>query len=450
MNYKYFYIGLTIRLLIIILFSMIGTYSFFENHSYILTIAAFILMLFEVLNLIQYFNKINRWISFFLLGIENEDTSLKIPSKTGNAAIDSVLQRIHNLNERFKQIKVKVSSQEQYYNTIINQSATGLFSINESGRVIHINPSATKLIEIQEYQSINALAKIDKSLPKFLMQEDHKLLKTSAIFENKYGQKLLFKLSKHIITNEKTTLVAVSDITKELDNREVDAWVKLVRTLSHEIMNNITPITTLSQVISGYFVKDETGKFGNIDQKTIENTVKGLDIIEDRSSGLMNFINHYRKFTKLPEPKLKKENISELIENNLIALMSNSGFDSIQIIKNIPENIYIDTDSKLLSQVITNVIKNASEALIQGETKNPKIEIRLEELGDSVKIDIKNNGPKIPPEIAEEIFVPFFTTKEDGSGIGLSLSKQILLSMGGDIMLKSGVHKGVIFSIILE
>lgn len=450
MRFKHFYIALIIRLIIIIVLAIIGSYFFFEKQAYLKAAILLVLLVIVSLNLLRYFNKINKWIAFFLKGIENEDTSLRIPNKTGDKAIDGIFKGMNNLNERFKQTKIKISTQEQYYNIIINQSATGLFSVNENGRVININPAATKLIEIQEYQHINSLVKIDKSLPPFI-QQDHPKSEPSAIFENKYGQKLLFKLSKLNLAKEKISLITVSDITKELDNREVDAWVKLARTLSHEIMNNITPITTLSQVISGYFIKDKkTIELSEINSKTIENTVKGLNIIDERSRGLMNFVNNYRKFTKLPEPIFKDINLSVLIGDNLIASKAYLGFDRIKILKNIPENIYCNTDAELLSQVITNILKNATEALIQGQTQNPQIEIKLSEFANSIRIDIKNNGPEISPEIIEQIFVPFYTTKEEGSGIGLSLSKQILLSMGADIVLKSEHNNAVVFSIVLN
>jgi len=302
-----------------------------------------------------------------------------------------------------------------------------------------------------EYHHVNGLKKIDTVLPDFIMNQNKKAHHQSTIFENQYGQKLLFKLSEIKTSKEIIKLVVVSDITKELDNGKVDAWIKLARTLSHEIMNNIAPITTLSQVISNYFIKEnKVIELSEISNKTIKNTVKGLDIIEERGRGLMNFVSNYRKFTKLPEPQFKETNLSLLIENNLIASRAYYGFESICLIKNIPENIYFNTDSELLSQVITNILKNAVEALIQGQTTNPKIEIKLSEAANSLRIDIKNNGPEISSEIIEQIFVPFYTTKEDGSGIGLSLSKQILLSMGGDILLKTDVNKAVVFSIVLN
>ena len=450
MKYKHFYIAIITRLLIIVSLSLVGTYLFFEKQAYVASGFLFVFLLLASINLIRYFNKINRWISFFLMGIENEDTSLRIPSKTGNKAIDDVFKGMNNLNELFKQTKIKISTQEQYYNTIINKSVTGLFSVNEKGRIININPAAIKLIDIQEYQHINSLQRIDKSLPNFILKEDD-TPEQSAIFENKYGQKILFKKSKLNIAKENIILIAISDITKELDNREVDAWVKLARTLSHEIMNNITPITTLSQVISGYFMKDKkTISISDITTKTIENTVKGLDIIEERSRGLMNFVNNYRKFTKLPKPQFSQINLSVLIENNLIASKAYPGFESIRIEKDIPENIHFNTDPELLSQVITNILKNAYEALIQAQTAKPRIIISLLETANSVRIEIKNNGPAISPEIAEQIFVPFYTTKEDGSGIGLSLSKQILLSMDGDIQLKTDLNNAVVFRIVLK
>jgi nitrogen fixation/metabolism regulation signal transduction histidine kinase len=261
----------------------------------------------------------------------------------------------------------------------------------------------------------------------------------------------LFKLSQITIKSKKIKLIAVSDITKELDNREVDAWIKLARTLSHEIMNNIAPITTLSKVISGYFTKNNAiVNTGKIDEKIIQNTVKGLDVIEERSVGLMNFVESYRKFTKLPEPHFKLVNLSALLENNLLASIAFSEFDTIKIKKSIPEDFLFTTDEKLLTQVLTNLLKNAAEALLAGNTENPELIVRLWKSDLSAKIEMTNNGPAIPPELREQIFVPFFTTKEDGSGIGLSLSKQIMLTMGGDILLSPKKESRTSFIVVLN
>ena len=451
MVYKHFYRAILFRLALIVLFAGTTTWLFFEKQNYPLSILCGLLLAGAVINIVRYFNLLNRWISFFLLGIENEDTTLKIPSKSGNKAIDDVYKGMNRLNELFRQTKTEINTREQYFRSVINQSTTGLFSVNEKGRVVNINPEAEKLLNLKEYHHINALSALDKALPGFILQSRPGSHPASAIFENRHGQKLLFKLSQITMKGQKIKLMAVSDITKELDSREVDAWIKLARTLSHEIMNNIAPITTLSKVISGYFTQNNRiVDAGKIDEKTIRNTVKGLSVIEERSVGLMNFVENYRKFTKLPEPHLKETDLSVLLENNLLAASALAGFDKIKIKKEIPDSFYFVTDEKLLAQVITNLLKNAWEALLPDGTENPALTIKLWQADRTARIEFANNGPAIPPSLKEQIFVPFFTTKENGSGIGLSLSKQIMLTMGGDILLNSKKEGWTTFTVVLN
>jgi len=449
MVFKHFYKAILLRLSLVVLFSMLSIYLYLEDFPIYTYVISLVLLFIALINVIFYFNKINKWISFFLLGIKNEDTSLKIPAQTGNKAIAQVFEGMNNLNELFKQTKIEISTQEQYFKSIINQSATGLFSVDENGRVININPTACKYIGLQEQHHINALSKIDDSLPQFIQNE--KSNNRTGIFENKYGQKLLFKISRLNILNKEILLIAVSDITKELDSSEVDAWVKLARTLSHEIMNNITPITTLSQVVLGYYsTNNKTKTLNELNENTINNTVKALSVIEERSLALMNFVENYRKFTKLPEPEYQQKNISELINSCILAISSYPNFDKIKLEKQLLDKVNFNTDSKLLSQVIINLLKNAYEALYSSEVKNSTIRVKLIHEFDYVKISIANNGEAIPQEIKEQIFVPFFTTKEGGSGIGLSLSKQILLQMNGDIFLKNTIDNFTCFEVVLR
>jgi nitrogen fixation/metabolism regulation signal transduction histidine kinase len=451
MKYKHFYLAIILRFSFVIAFSIAGTYFFFEKQAYVLSALAFVFLVGSVFNIINYFNNLNRWIGYFLLGVENEDTSLKMPTKSGNKAIDDVYNRIDRLNQLFKQTKVDISTQEQYYRSVMDQSSTGLFSVNEKGRVININPAAIKMTNLQNSHHINSLKTIDPVLPDFIMNLERKPNQQSTIFENQYGQKLFFKLSEIKTSKETIRLVAVSDITKELDNGEVDAWIKLARTLSHEIMNNITPITTLSKVVLGYFINMGKAKeTTDIDSKTISNTIKGLTVIEERSLGLMNFVENYRKFTKLPEPKLSQVNVSSLIEHNLLAASTFPNFSTIELVISVDENLRVSADEKLLSQVIINLLKNACEALYSGKTENPKISIRTLKKDHATQLKISNNGPAIPVEIREQIFTPFFTTKDQGSGVGLSLSKQIMLKMNGDVLLNSRKEKDTTFTVVIN
>ncbi len=451
MTNKHFYRAIILRLISIVGLTMMVSFLFFAKENFILSLILMLLVIAVVINTIAYFNRTNQWIAFFLLGIENEDTTLKIPKKTGNKAIDEVFKGLHRLNEMFKKTKIEIGTQEQYYRSIINQSATGLFSVNELGRIISINPAAEKLTGLISYHHVNTLERIDSTLPTFIQKTINKKDSSSAIYENKHGQKLLFKISQITTSEKKIKLVVVSDITKELDSREVDAWIKLARTLSHEIMNNIAPITTLSHVILNYFVSDGTSvSAATIKQGTVDNAIKGLQVIEERSTGLLKFVDNYRKFTKLPEPDLKNVDLSKLIKKTLLVCSGLDGYKKVLVEEFLPESLFTVTDDDLLSQVLINLIKNALETYSEENSiDNPIIQIKAKKESNRIKIDICNNGNEIPTELREQIFVPFFTTKDSGSGIGLSLSKQIMIKLGGDIVLKSNSRGFTCFSLYL-
>jgi nitrogen fixation/metabolism regulation signal transduction histidine kinase len=363
-----------------------------------------ILALYLLKRLMSYIRRIHRLIAAFLLGIENEDTTLKMPARTGNQDIDAIFQGLERLNVLFRQTQIDISVQEQVYLSIINQSATG---------------------------------RINKAIPAFISNAGPTQEQNSQTFDNGKGQKLLFKVTGINTPGEWIRLVAVSDITKELDMREVDAWIKLARTLSHEIMNNIAPITTLSQVTMGYFLKnDQEIQAGAIEQEVIHKTVKGLRVIEERSSGLKKFVEQYRKFTRLPEPDFRDTDLVELMEKVRLVCSGLEGFANTRIIEHYPEACPVRTDEDLLSHVLINVIKNALESFpAQGNGAEQVIRLRLIPGQPDIRLEICNNGEPIPKELREQIFIPFFTTRESGSGIGLSLSRQIMLKLGGDIIL---------------
>lgn len=451
MTHKRFNRAIIIRLALTVGLTIAAAYLLFAQHQLLWSVIIMFIVIVLVINTILYINLINKWIASFLLGIENEDTTLKIPDRTGNKAIDEIFRGLQRLNELFRKTKIEIGTQEKYYLSIINQSATGLFSVNEHGRIININPAAEKLTGLIAFHHINTLGRIDEALPDFIQKKQNLQPSASAIFENNRGQKLLFKISEIITPKERIKLVVVSDITKELDSSEVDAWIKLARTLSHEIMNNIAPITTLSHVTLNYFTRnDQAISSDHVDQETVDKTVKGLRVIEERSSGLKKFVENYRKFTKLPDPDVKNVDIGQLIGNVLLVCSGFENYKSIKVEKSIPDSILAITDENLLSQVLINIIKNALEYFGEQETvQDPRIQLKLSEDANRIKIDICNSGEPIPPELREQIFVPFFTTKENGTGIGLSLSKQIMLKLGGDINLGANSKGYTCFTVSL-
>ena len=211
-------------------------------------------------------------------------------------------------------------------------------------------------------------------------------------------------------------------------------------------MNSIAPVTSLSENLKSYYVKNEVAiSPEQINEQIIKNTIKGLEVIEQQGKGLINFVESYRKLTRLPKPELKPVNLKNLIENTV--LLNKSFWPDTRISLKIQEyDLYIRADEKLFSQVLINLLKNAAEAINGNKDGNITISVARSQQ-NRVEINIRDNGPGIPPDIMDEIFVPFFTTRENGSGIGLSLSRQIIRQHGGKLSVNSIPNKETVFSI---
>ena len=233
-------------------------------------------------------------------------------------------------------------------------------------------------------------------------------------------------------------LLSVQNIKNELDDKELDSWRKLIRVMMHEIMNSITPITSLSESLAGYLYSD--GKIKSpeeVNEKTIETTIRGLEVIREQGKGLISFVDSYRKLTRLPKPEKKMFQVKNLIENiNILSgSFDNSNNIKIEYIVE-PDELEIFADEKLVSQVLINLVKNAFQANINNENAKVRILSNISESGRP-EISVTDNGPGITEEILDKIFIPFFTTKEAGSGIGLSISRQIMQMHGGNLKVRS-------------
>jgi signal transduction histidine kinase len=257
---------------------------------------------------------------------------------------------------------------------------------------------------------------------------------------------LLLKSTSFKNKNRTLRLVSVQDINDQLSEKEMESWLKLIRVLTHEIMNSIAPVTSLSENLKNLYIRDGAViKPEMVSETTIAKTAKGLEVIEQQGIGLINFVESYRKLTRLPKPELKPVNVRNLIENTV--LLNKSLWPDIQISLQINDpDMQIAADEKLFSQVLINLLKNAAEALEDRENGNIQIQTHRNREG-KIEICIKDNGPGIPPELLEEIFVPFFTTRESGSGIGLSLSRQIIRLHGGKLTANSQPGKETTFCI---
>ncbi|QZE14842.1 hypothetical protein K4L44_02995 [Halosquirtibacter laminarini] len=427
-------VSISLHLLGIISSTAVITLSVAHKAWIYTGIGTFVLILFSTL-LIKSIYKIFNKIEITLLGVCNNDTSIQLNKNKQSHTLRKISIHIEKIIQNTHDTKKQLHSKELYFGALIDKSSTGLFSYDETFRVIDCNPKAQNILHLSQRHHLQSLTKIHPDLPDHLMNILKNNKTTSCIFESG-SNKILFNTTTLQINNQKICLVSVNDVTWELNQNESEAWIKLSRTLSHEIMNAMTPMTSLSQIALGYFSDlRKIKQVQDLKQQDIHNTVKALTIIGEQAERLMLFVNNYRKFTQLPTPQHKSVLLKPFIEKQLFLYRTLDKSNAIQFVCNISEEFHIYADPKMLEHIALNIVKNAIEAFEEGQEPFPKIIFESIQRGNLTTLSIINNGKAIPEEIRENIFTPFYTTKAEGSGIGLSLSKQMMIKMGGNLTL---------------
>ena len=380
------------------------------------------------ISIINNFNQSNRQIAFFFEAIRNEDSSLKFPTSIRQKSLRHLYQSLNTLNDRINEIKQQNEYLEKYYQTFIQHAATGLMAVNKNNEVEIMNEKAFEYAGVPSFTPLHMIPLRNPDLFNTLALINPGEAHTYKRFTSDSQINLLIR-SKEIRFGDKVSkLISMQDIRHELDEKELDSWQKLIRVLTHEIMNSIAPIVSLTGTLRKFFVEDGIHvQPGKIYEETIDNVIQGLDTIEERGNGLVNFVNSYRKLTRIPKPEFSSFPIGEWLEHIRLLLRDQLENRKIQLeLKIDPKVRDLTGDKKLLTQVIINILNNAMEALEEiPENRKIRLSVGISKQ-NRIQIRIANNGPSIPEESIEKIFIPFFTTKEQGSGIGLSLSRQIL------------------------
>lgn len=443
---KNFYVQLIIRML---LFSItaIGFSFFLLKENYFLGSLCFLLMILQVIKLIRFINHTNRKIAYFFESIKNEDFTLRFPEQIHVKSLKELNKSLNMLNEKIQEAHLKNQAQEKYYQEILRQADIGILTFNKRGHILFANSKMEKLLNYTPLNHIKQLNQIDAKLYELfsgLKPFERKLVQLTNEREKK---QIALKSTALSLNNEKLLLVVAQDIHKELDEKETDSWIKLIRVLTHEIMNTITPITSISDSIIKYYkVDNEILNENNIDDNTIKNTVKGLEVIKEQGKDLMDFVTSYRSILNLPAPDKTLVSAKRLLDK-VIRLMkqATNNKNIIFEVKVQPADLEFFIDEKQISQVLINLIKNALQSLEEKDGGKIKITAGINVQGNKF-IEVYDNGSGISKDIIDEIFIPFFTTKDKGTGIGLSLSKQIVHLHGGSLNVQSIPNKETSFS----
>ncbi len=435
---KNLYVQIILRILLLVAAALLFGWTLFEQHAYILSVIPAIALLAITINLIYYLNRINRRIHYFFEAIKNEDSTLTFPNNIKNKVINDLNASLLSVNKQIQQIHLKNRQQEQYFQALLEHAATGMFTYNKKGFILHSNNLAKQLFGVEVLTHINQLERIDKKL--FQTAKDIQSSQQRLITLHKGNEviQLLIKSNSFTSGTEELMLLSVHDIKNQLDEKELESWRKLIRVMMHEIMNSITPITSLSESLASYYYADGKLKSPDeINEKTISTTIRGLEVIREQGKGLISFVDSYRKLTRLPKPEKKIFPVKNLIDNISILSRSFEKDKRIEIVCSVePEKLEILADEKQISQVLINLVKNAYQANINNPKTRIKVMSRLN-IDGHPEIKVIDNGPGIPENLMDKIFVPFFTTKESGSGIGLSISRQIMQMHGGSLKIVS-------------
>lgn len=411
------------------------------NHTALLVVQVYLL--------VRYINGINYEIAFFFENIINKDFNLQKFSKSKGKSFTKLYESLEKVSEVLKKSEIETIFKSQYLLAAIQNVGTGLIWFDDKGEVLLANKSTKDLFDLTSLTNISELdihMKGFSQILKDIRPSEYKLIKINTGNEIKH---ISINATDLIQEKKNIKLISLQDIKNELNEAELDSWQKLIRVLAHEIMNSIGPITTSITAISKYFI-NEQGKAVDLDEikkSTIKNTIKGLEIIEERSVGLKEFVNNYRRLSNLPQPRISEIHLDSFIEN--IGLLLREEFKAGKIefkVELNSSNMVLMADEKLISQVVINLLKNSIEALQSCVNPHIKLDIYKTEKNEMI-IQVSDNGSGIHDEILDEIFIPFFTTKENGSGIGLSLSRQIMRLHKGSINVISS-EKGATLQLI--
>jgi nitrogen fixation/metabolism regulation signal transduction histidine kinase len=454
MIYKRFYLVIIAYLAGMILFTLAFAFSFGKDLTWsIFSLCSVVLL---TVSFGVWLNRTNKKLAYFFSAVRNEDTSLFFPEGVGFANEKLLNKSLNELNTKLKNAKINIELQEKFYKSIMERIRTGIISFYKNGVIEFTNPEIKRMFGLDHFSHISKLQSIDPKLVELLEKIEPGEQKRINVKVNHILMSLAVYSQTFVIQNRELKVVTLQDIKSELDIHEMDSWQKLIRILNHEIMNSVAPITSLSSTLSGFYKSGGNQRSPElITSKIISDTIRGLGIIEDHGKGLINFIESYRSLSQLPKPEFTRVNIKEFFER--ITILVNSSFDTEDDTNEFRpgitarvehDDLTLMADDKLLAQVFINVVKNSLEAfgkcrkgdaILLNATKNPDGRIVL---------TVSDNGPGMDADTLEKIFVPFFTTKESGSGIGLSLSRQIIRIHNGKITCNSTPGEGTMVTML--
>lgn len=444
MVFKRFDVNLILRTTFLCLSIFLLFYLLSYTHLIATTFILTVIIIIQIYSLLQFVKKTNREVARFFDSVRYSDFSQSFRTGLKDSSFPELSQAFTSVMDEFKKTRTEKEENYHYLQTIIQHINIGLISYKLNGDVDLINNSAKKLLGINSLKNVSELSTISKPLADSLQNiktGEKKLIKFA------HGNDLLqlsISAAEFKLKGELYTLVTFNNIQNELEEKEMEAWQNLIRVLTHEIMNSVTPIISLSSTASNIFDEKENHE---LSPEGKEDVKVALNTIARRSKGLLHFVDDYRNLTRIPSPNFQSlkilplfQRIEKLFEDKLAERKINFSYSVI------PQDLEVTADPDLIEQVIINLILNSLTAVSASLSPAVTLEGRIDNRSIAV-IRIIDNGCGIPEELQEKIFIPFFTTNKEGSGIGLSLSRQIMRLHKGSITVNSAPDSETTFTL---
>ncbi len=416
-----------------------------SNTSILLSIGLIIAIAFQASQLIKIAEHTNPIAPSPLADIRYDEASSSFKTQSNDPVAQQLQRDMNEALNKQRQTKKEKDSEYQFFKNIVQHVGIGILTFKRDGNIQIINNAAKRLMRIERADRLDDLREVSDALVEAFLK-----LKTGGreLIRVKNGDETV-QLSVYAIEltlrGEEVKLISMSNIQSELEEKEMEAWQNLVRVLTHEIMNSVTPISSLAGV-----VEEELGrKLGanelSMKRDEAEDMHLSVQTISKRSEGLIKFVKEFRSLTHIPKPKLSEVAVKPLLEELAMLHKKELADKNISISISVePANSTVHVDKTLIEQVLINLIKNAIQAFEDKPNQSIALTSYVNEKGNVI-ITVKDNGTGIEPEALEKIFIPFFSTKKTGSGIGLSLSKQIMRQHEGNISVKSVLGEGTEF-----
>ncbi len=437
MTYRNYYFWLIVRIILLLVnvFLTGSTVILIGKRDILfMPLILFIILIVQVVDFIYFTTRTNREIARFITHLNHQDLSEKFDEKSIGQPFKKLYRAFNKMIGQMDKIILEKEAQYGYLQQIVRHITIGIISVKENHEIVLINEPAKVLLGIKEKTN---WSEIRRKNPEFVSKIDRIKGKGSRLIEIKIDNELRHlsvNLSTLVLMGKTFRIITFQDIRNVIEQKEIEAWHKLIQILRHEIMNSVTPIASMTDTIV-MLVEDQLGhakKLNDIQEKDIEDIRESIKTIRERSEGLYKFVENYRDLTKIPPPKIESIRIQQLFESIKRMMHSDLQQYGIQLITEIKnKDLTIRADQSLIEQVLINLISNSIHAL--EKTEYPEIRLLAEKNQNAQIIRVTDNGIGIEEKNLEEAFVPFYTTKDDGSGIGLSISRQIMHLHGGYI-----------------